>query len=768
MSFDMALLNLVGAGLGVVGSRAFAIPERTVRQTDPAELVGFLSREGCGRLLAGLAQDVARSLVTHYRADPDRVVRHLQQSASLLPDHALSGDPAVKSAWDKFGREARREVAAGSPDAAADGQHALCQELADAVLLQPRKIGLMTRAGLDDGLVRDILTAVLQPVLAKRTELSSFRLVLERFVEQSGRSKAHVAQGRAKASVVRAEPERLEAVRKKLADAAPRAGMPVAALLAFAQGVLTGRETDEELRRWVARKAEEYSELDGWLTRPADFDAAVGTLRAQAAAAMAAGRLDLADRLLAQAEDIDVAVARERIENEGLHLGRASETRVLRGKIEELRGEYRAAAAHQSAAAGYLAPDDARGKWRMMMRQAQLLARQAEEYGDIQSLQQAVALYQPCLHLRPRSASKDWAATQHMFGRLLLRLSEFRDDQQILSDAVEACRAAADELFGQREPMRWAQATSDYATALNSLGERTGDHVALTDALSAQRETLAVFSRATSPQDWAQAQIALAGTLLLIATRDGTWHRLAEAIAACRTALEVLDAGESPDQVAKARVRLAEALCLAARREGQPRNFIEAEQVLDALRSEGGSERVSRERTPLEWARLQAVRGTVEMELGRRSRSSERLGQAIETLETALDGLPPASMVLHFAAAHRDIGAAQEVLSQIERFAEPKLTQAVASYRAAVSALDRALYPRAWTNASLDLARALYLLGMETQIERWLSEAQVVEQAALEVVRTFGDTSFTAFVEDTIAERAEQIDRMKRSGSTRR
>ena len=77
------------------------------------------------------------------------------------------------------------------------------------------------------------------------------------------------------------------------------------------------------MRRLTA-KIGEYKDLEGRLTRPADFDAAVATLRAQAGAALHAGRFDLADRLLAQAEDVDLNSARERVESETQHMQQAS------------------------------------------------------------------------------------------------------------------------------------------------------------------------------------------------------------------------------------------------------------------------------------------------------------------------------------------------------------------------------------------------------------------------------------------------------------
>ena len=108
------------------------------------------------------------------------------------------------------------------------------------------------------------------------------------------------------------------------------------------------------------------------------------------------------------------------------------------------------------------------------------------------------------------------------------------------------------------------------------------------------------------------------------------------------------------------------------------------------------------------------------------------------------------------------------MLSQLERFAEPRLTQAVSAYRAAVSALDRTATPLLWAQTELDLGRALYLLGLETGAERLLIEALTVEQAALDVVRGLGDAALAAFVEDDLAEKSAHIDSLRQSTQLRR
>jgi tetratricopeptide (TPR) repeat protein len=768
MSFDTALLNLVGAGLGVVGSRHLAVSDRLVRQSDPTDLIEFMSREGQGRQVAALAQRVARPLVTPYRADPERVVRHIQQAAALLPDNAFSAEHAVHDAWSRV-QSLQTELAASGHAADSEPEDFIqaCAGLASAILTIPSRAGMLAKADLDRDLIERVMSSALRAMLADPAAMTAIRPSLEKFaLEKSRGRQPHAPINRRRpAPAGSAAYAMLESIRARIDTLAARAGISNALLTAMATGLLAGSEREQEIMRRLNAKVGEYKDLEARLTRPADFDAAVATLRAQAAAALAGGRFDLADRLLAQAEDIDVNSAREKVESEAVHLQQASESRMLRGSVEELRSNYRIAATHCATAESYLPVDDLRGRWRIAIRQAQLLAREADEQGDLLALEQAVALQKTCLQLRPRqTASKEWAITQHLFGTLHYRLSAFQKDATHLLQAAQACRSAADELIGQREPMRWAQALADYALALHRIGERTNDQAALADALAAQRETLAVFTRSASPQDWAQAQIGIAGTLLLMAARDGSHHRLTEAIAAYRSALELLNAEQAPEQSIMARIRLAEALCLVARRDGQSRHLIEAEQVLSVIPAHFSDDR----RLPIERARFLAVRGTLELELGRRSRAGDRLLRAIECLERAIEIYAADAAPLQIAAAQRDAGAAYEALSQLERFAEPRLTQAVTAYRNAVAVIDRSSTPQLWAQIELDLGRVLYVLGLESGAERLLSESLAVEQAALEVLQGLGDSALTTFVEDSLAEKSAHLERLRRGAQLRR
>jgi tetratricopeptide (TPR) repeat protein len=768
MSFDTALLNLVGAGLGVVGSRHLAVSDRLVRQSDPVDLIEFVSREGHGRQVAMLAQSVARPLVTAYRADPERVVRHIQQAAALLPDNAYSSDNAVHNAWGRV-QSLQAEVAANGQmeDHNREDFGRACEELAAAILTIPRRAGVLVKAGLDGGLIETLMSATLRAMLVEAGAMSAIRPALEKFAQERARARSQHSP------VKRRRPQQsgstafamLESLRDRIDAAAARANISKPMLTVIATGLLAGSEREQEIMRRLSAKIGEYKDLEGRLTRPADFDAAVATLRAQAGAALHAGRFDLADRLLAQAEDVDLNSAREQVESETRHMQQAAESRLLRSSVEELRSNYRIAATHCSMSESYTPVEDSRSRWRIAMRQAQLLSREADEQGDTLALEQAVALQQTCLQLRPRqTSSKDWAITQHLFGTLHYRLSEIQNDIGHLHQAAQACRSAADELIGQREPMRWAQSLADYAVALHRIGERTNDQAALADALAAQRETLAVFTRSSSPQDWAQAQIGIAGTLLMMAARDGSHHRLSEAIAAYRSALELLDVEQAPEQAIKARIRLAEALCQVARREGQSRHLVEAETILSVIPADFADER----RLPMERARLFAVRGTLDLELGRRSRAGDRLLRAIESLEKAIEIYGTEATPLQVATAHRDAGGAYEALSQLERYAEPRLNQAITAYRHAVAVLDRGITPQLWAQVELDLGRVLYVLGLDTGAERLLSESLAVEQAALEVLQGLGDSALTTFVEDSLAEKAAHLERLRRGAQLRR
>ena len=192
MSFDTALLNLVGAGLGVVGSRHLAVSDRLVRQSDPADLIEFVSREGQGRQVAMLAQSVARPLVASYRADPERVVRHIQQAAALLPDNAFSSENAVHDAWGRV-QSLQAEVAANgqlNEHTARQTSARLARNSPAAIMTVPRRAGMLAKADLDGALIENVMSATLRAMLVEAGAMSAIRPALEKFAEERARHPA--------------------------------------------------------------------------------------------------------------------------------------------------------------------------------------------------------------------------------------------------------------------------------------------------------------------------------------------------------------------------------------------------------------------------------------------------------------------------------------------------------------------------------------------------------------------------------------------------
>ena len=199
-----------------------------------------------------------------------------------------------------------------------------------------------------------------------------------------------------------------------------------------------------------------YKDLSEQLQTLQSDDPEVGRLRAEARHALENGDYDQADALLSQAQRIDTTALDAQQKSLDARRLSVAQTLAARGALEEGRLNYRQAAGHY-AKASTTVPPNSREQWGYLLKQADTLARQGEEFGDNQALQDAIDLYQKALPLRSRGKYPlDWAGTQNNLGNTLARLGERQSDSKHLEEAVTAFRAALEEQPRDRVPLDWA------------------------------------------------------------------------------------------------------------------------------------------------------------------------------------------------------------------------------------------------------------------------------------------------------------------------
>ncbi len=230
-----------------------------------------------------------------------------------------------------------------------------------------------------------------------------------------------------------------------------------------------GRRLDlNQLIGLIDSQADKITALNQRLTAQIqDSDPVTASLLEQAKAAIEAGELDAADRLLTQADTAAAAAirtAQNRLDNAQT---RRAEVRATEAQVKALEFDYLAAAGLYGQAAALLPADDTHDRWRYITFEAGALQTRGELSVEPEALRKAVSLYEgQALALVPRAtAAADWAATQNHLGTALETLGE-RGDDAALKDSIAAYRAALEVYTRDRDPAHWAATQNNLGTAL--------------------------------------------------------------------------------------------------------------------------------------------------------------------------------------------------------------------------------------------------------------------------------------------------------------
>ena len=147
---------------------------------------------------------------------------------------------------------------------------------------------------------------------------------------------------------------------------------------------------------------------------------------------------------------------------------------------------------------------------------------------------------------------------------------------------------------------------------------------------------------------------------------------------------------------------------------------------------------LSRDRAPLEWARMQYYLGTALYSLGKalsvkgeRESGMERLEEAVEVHRAALEEFTRERAPLDWAFTQNNLGGALHQLGD-QGGGTQRLEEAVKAYRAALEELTRERWPLQWASKQNNLGTVLRTLGMRVRDTERLQEAVEAHRAALE------------------------------------
>ena len=421
--------------------------------------------------------------------------------------------------------------------------------------------------------------------------------------------------------------------------------------------------------------------------------------REQAAKAIEQGDYDRADRLLAEAEDIDrqaISEQQQAIVEQQEALDRrqlsAATTLIQRGELERTRLNYRKAADHFAEAVSLVPTSDSETRLDYLMKQASALDGQGTEFGDNRALLKAIETYQTILDAQSRKhVPFKWAEIQNDLGNAFWTLGQRETDTERLEQAINAFQAALEEFTREKRPFDWAKTQNNLGNALWTLGQRETGTTRLEQAINAFQAALEEWKRERVPLEWAKTQNNLGIALRNLGERESGTERLKQAVEALQLALKVR----------------------------------------------------TRERMPLEWARTQNNLGNALWTLGQRETGTTRLEQAVNAFQAALEEWKRERVPPEWAMAQNNLGNALANLGRRNKDVGT-LEQAVASCRNALLEWTRDRTPMQWAIAQDSLGNALTALGVVTRDTSNIEEAVEAYQQALEAFRKSDATAMIA------------------------
>jgi len=427
--------------------------------------------------------------------------------------------------------------------------------------------------------------------------------------------------------VVRAE-ARVQAERARISEASLLAAAEAASVNLAASGRFDPFALQQAIFEALAEQAERIADLQRRLeVLTGDPDPSIAAMFAQARAALEAGRLAEADRLLAQVAEGDLAaIQRADAEAERRRL-RAGATIASRGQVAFVQADYLGAAAHYARAAETVPQADIESRWLFTVWRGRSLFEHSQLMVEPSSLQQAIAAYDAALAMRSREqAPFDWALVQTSLG-MALRLQGERGAPGALEQAVAALEAALTILTRESDPVGWAETQIGLGNALMRLGER-GVRGALERAVGAYEAALTVQSRTADPATWALAHMNLGIALTVLGDR-GAPGALERAVAAYDAALTVWTREAHPSGWAQIQTNLGSTLLRQAQR-GAPGALERAVTAYEAALTVR-----TRELDPAGWAMIQISLGNALRVQGERGGPGALL-RAVAALEAAL------------------------------------------------------------------------------------------------------------------------------------
>lgn len=430
---------------------------------------------------------------------------------------------------------------------------------------------------------------------------------------------------------------RSEEIAPLLARVAGRHGLPPVALAAMVGDWLNGSGETAPGETLLDRKARDFLALARRLTAPID-DAELRRLRAESAAAIAAGRLGEADKALARAElhligkvaDLSALSAGSRL--------RIGENRADRAALSFLRvtpDSYREAAARYGEASALIGLTDIERSRRAALDQASALTRLSEDFGGREGYDAAAAALRRLLEgLDSLEDTVAFAEAEEALAGALEGLAQATADSALRREALMHCRRGLEHLQRDEAPLLWRRLKLRLGRLALILGKRQQDEALLEEAIAAFATVLAAWDRNSNEAHWLEAEHMIARARAVLGGRRNDLALLERAFNSLNRVVQAIDRAREPLRWAELQDQMGSVLGAMSERYSEPVVLEEAIETFAAALEER-----RRETAPLLWAQTRANQAEAMLQLARRGKDKElaqrALAQMVEALEAA-------------------------------------------------------------------------------------------------------------------------------------
>ncbi|WP_089177582.1 hypothetical protein [Bosea sp. AS-1] len=400
---------------------------------------------------------------------------------------------------------------------------------------------------------------------------------------------------------------------------------------------LTNPGTNLPSEALLDRKATDFLALARRLTTPLD-DMEIRRLRAEAAAAIAAGRLGEADKALAKAElhlignvtDLSALSAASRL--------RIGENRADRAALSFLRAApeaYREAAARYGEASALIGLVDTERSRQVAFDQARTLARISEDFGGREGYDAAAGALRRLLEgLDSLEDTVAFAEAQDMLASALEGLAQVTQDKTLQREALAHCRRGLEHFDRGEAPLLWRTLKLRLGRLALILGKRQQDEALLEEAIAAFATVLAGWDRSSDETLWLEAEHMIARARSVLGSRRNDLALLERAFNSLNRVAGAVDRSREPLRWAELHDQMGSVLVAMGERYSEP---VVLEEAIATFAT--ALEERPRETEPLLWARTRVAQAEAMLQLARRSRQPElaqrALAQMVEAVETA-------------------------------------------------------------------------------------------------------------------------------------